>query len=220
MAFVPLGVTTTLARMKANIRSRTGIISPQESEIIELQFDDIVHDAVSFVVGMVRKVDKDFQEMYWTKEASVAAATLNGLSTFDISTLDIYDKAHISVQNATDNRIDIIPGRLFDVFRKYYSTSIFGTITNVGGANGKLVIECNGSPATSDIRYYRNPKKATADADKLDAPEHVMPYIENVAVKNVFGKVKQEVPQEVAAAVADFMSSHRLGIGVKAETST
>jgi len=219
MAFIPLAITTTLAIIKSNIRSRSSTISPQISQMIELQLDDIVQDALSFVVGLVRKVDKDFNDLYWTVEAAVAPSAVNSLQSFDISILDLYDAASISVYNSTDDRIDIIPTKLFDDFRKRYSTALFARIVNAGGANGKLVIQCSSTPATSDITYLRNPKKATADATKIDAPEHVIPYVENVAIMNVFSKAKAEIPREITNAVLAFINSHTAGIGIKAQVN-
>lgn len=209
-----LAVTTTLATVKANIRSKTGSISTQDSLLIEPQLNDIVHFAIQFV----RTLGGKFVDAYYMqKKLDLTFAGTTPDFTASITALNIADANAVRLYHATLKEIPVVTNQMFNALRTVYAATDIGTtrgfatvsLTSATPAVLTVYLFSNiaSFPTNVEISFPRNPVKVTTETDTVDIPEQFIPFVVDTAAKDVFLKLKQQPPADLEAR---FMSQLNL----------
>ena len=210
MAFTPLATITDLKTFRTAVRRASGSISTQESLILDPMLTDIIHSAITEV--RTRLADR-LNIRYQTEARSADSEIAEASNLIDISSLNIFDTATMTLRDGTHGLIALKSPAEFDGLRTLYSTTmlanaLFARVVNVKADNNKLQIETYrgmnvASPGALTLVYLRNPSQATADATKVDLPEDVVPLAKDVAVVMVSEVLKKSPPADVAARVQE-----------------
>ena len=221
MAFINIATQTTLAIMKANVRSQSGTIVSQYSGLIEPQLEDICHLSIQFIRNYLGK----FLDQFYSTTVTVTEAS----NLINISTTDIADANRLLLYDATHGKISIISETEFYGFLTLYSTTqladaVFASISNILDTDNRLSLKTyrgtnKTTPGVLTFVYPRNPKKA-ADTDKLDLPEAYVPVAVDLATTMVFRKIEHKPPIEVEGRVTEFIKSQAVSLGLKVTPST
>lgn len=191
-----LATTTTLKNFKAQIRSQLGAVSQQESGIIDLEMNDIIHQAITSLRTTLGNIIKDF---YITKGTIVSSSDMSGSVpnyTVNIATREIADIHDINLFHSTFGEIPVLPRAKFLLIKSTYSASDIGTtkaIATIANTETALATQSvltiyvySNASATSafnntEFWYPRYPKKVVADTDTLDLPELYVPLARDIA---------------------------------------
>lgn len=221
MAFVPVGVNTTLAQFKERVRAQSNTISPQESGVIEPELTNLIHAAV---VQIRATLDKLVDQHYAITETVTEDSNL-----IDISTKDISDINRITLYDATHGAVPLVTSSDFDSLLTVFKNTtlateyLFGCVKNIlSGGDNKLCIKTargtsKATPGTLTLTYPRNPVKATLEAGKIDLPEKYIPAAQDLATTMVYRKLMKTPPVDVDRRLSAFMQAQAAMLGLKVE---
>jgi len=234
MAFITLS-NHTLASIDANVRSQSGTLSAQESEVFSKQIVDIIHNATLFIRSLLGKhVERDYSTTVAPAEGGlVQLADGHYESYIDLSPYDIFDLNRINLRDKTRGRISLVSEALYTSQITIHDVlglrrDLFGNVTNLAmGENSKLGIQIyrgksTGTPGALEMKFPRNPVKAVGPTDKIDILNHHIPLVTDISTVVVFRKIKNvppaaEIEQRVAASLS-IITSQR-GVSVTPSTS-
>lgn len=222
MAFVPLSINNSLGTIKANIRSQTGTLSPQESGLFELQINDIVHNAALFVRNLLGR----FVDAFYSTSATATEAS----NLIVISTLELDDVNRLTLYDATHGVIPFVSNHLFYQMQTLYTSTqladtILATVSNILATDNKLQIKTyrgtnKTSPGTLTLVYPRTPNKATADATKVDIPDTYVPLVQDCATLYVLRKFNKPIDGALEARVTTALASYGAQLGLEVSPKT
>ena len=207
-----LATTTTLANMKAQVRGQLGAVSEQESGILSIEMNDIIHQAITNLRAILGKLVADF---YRTKGSISPTGTTPDFS-ITVAAKEIADVNDVALYNATLKEIPIVSAKKFNALRTLYSASEIGTthgfatIANTETALATqsvltLYIYSNVASqttlASTEFYYSRFPKKVTTDADTLDLPEIYIPIARDIATVYVEKRLSRTPSADVVNAI-------------------
>jgi hypothetical protein len=211
----------TLAAFKAFVRAQTGAMSQQESGLLELQLNDIVHNAIVFVRSILGRAIDGF---YNTEQVLGSITFSSGWGSITIATYSIADINKIRIFDPTLKEIPVLSYTKFNALRSVYSSSdissthAIATVAASSGTPNVLKIEffsASGTITTATLYYPRNPVKVTTDTDTLDLPDHLIPIAQDVATVSVFKKLKKEPPADANQNVMSFVQGQIQQLGYK-----
>lgn len=210
-----LATTTTLANMTVQVRGQLGVVSEQESGIISLEMNDIIHQAITNLRTILGSIVKDF---YITK-GTILTAGVSGTTpnfTVDISAKEIADVHDLALYHTTFGEIPILPLKKYNAYRTLYTASDVGTtkafaaVANTETALAtQSVLTMNiysNAAATSafnntEFSYPRFPKKVTTGTNTLDFPEIYMPLLRDVATVYMEKRISRTPSADVVNAI-------------------
>ncbi len=218
-----LGVTT-LGTMMANARAQARSLSAQETGILDLQLADLVQDAILYVKGVYGKLLDDF---YRTRYTALIFTGTTPNFTVDISAANVFgsDINRLRIYDATLGEIPIVSNAEFNGIRSNVSAAQMGTTKGVAtlAAAGGTIASKNANPAMTILLYsnaaaapttpelwvIRNPVKVaySASTDTLDAPESVIPLVQDVTVVYMLNRLGTPIPQSLENKVTSQLSS-------------
>jgi hypothetical protein len=212
----------TLASFKAVVRTQSNSLSQQETGLIDLQLNDIIHNAVLLVRSMMGRV----LDPWYTVEATLGSTTITaGFGTITIATLSIADVNKITLYDPTLLEIPVVPYVQFNALRALYTSAQIGTTDAIacveaetGTPNVLSIAFYTGasSPLTTvTIQYPRNPVKVTIDIDTIDLPDHLIPIAQDMATVSIYRKLSKTAPTDVESRVTNFITSQVAQLGLK-----
>jgi hypothetical protein len=196
----------TLLKVKSEVRAQTSTISQQESGVIELQLNDLVHHALTNVRSALDRLVDDFYRV----EISVTPGTpSSGLYTCTVlSAGTVWDLNKVSLWEGTLKEIPIYPRRQFDGLRSIYTSTDFGTtkgiatiFTLAAGTIQILVFSQAASLTGLNLIALRPPTKETTDANTVDLPDRWVPLAIDHCTMLVFRRLAKQPPAEVEGRV-------------------
>jgi hypothetical protein len=199
----------TLARAKAYIRLQTGSLSQQESQILDTQLTDLVHQSI---LSMRTLLDRIVEEYYKAIQTITFGAASSGLcaGTPLTGTARPYDLKKISLYDTTYLEIPIYSKSMFDAMRTVLSTSDLGTTGAIAGiysiSTGTVEIDAyvgNAAPAAASLTYIRPVIKQTDEAYTLDMPDRWMPSVLDHCVLQVFRRLAKSPPENIEKQVRE-----------------
>lgn len=223
-----LGVTT-LGTMMANVRGQAKSLSSQETNLLDIQLADLVHDAILWVRGVYGKLIDDWYRTRYT------ALTFSGSTpnfTVDISSLSMSDINRLRIYDATLGEIPILSNAEFNGIRTNYTATQIGatkgvaTVVAAGGTMGSksanppisilLYSNAAAAPSTPELFITRTPIKVlySAPTDTLDIPEIAIPLVQNAATVYVLNKMGQQIPQNLESQITQQVSSALQQLGI------
>lgn len=216
----------TLGSFKANVRRASSTLSQQESGLIELQLNDIIHGSVMLVRALMGKLIDKF---YITRQ-SLSMTIASGAGNVDISSYSIADMTKISLFDSSATtlmkEIPVLSNADFNALRTLYSTTdmLAGTAiatiksTGTGPFVNKLYIHTKSDTADTEtlhMFYPRNPIKVVTDIDSIDLPDFLIPIAQDIATVNIFRKTSKTPPAEIESRVTGFINSQVAMLGLK-----
>lgn len=214
----------TLSQMMANVRMASGVLSQQDSGIIDLQLIDLIHNSVLMIRAMMGRLVDGF---YVTRQALTMTIS-SGTGTADISTYSIADINGISLFDSSSTtlmkEIPIVSSAEFNAHRTLYAqatmpaTAAVATIKSSGSpfAN-KIYLYGNSSLADTEtlhMFYPRNPVKVTTLADTIDLPDLLVPIAQDMTTMTVLRMLKKEIPAELDNRTTTFVNSQIAQLGL------
>lgn len=215
--------TTTLGGMMANVRAQSKTLSSQESNVLDIQLADFIQDAIIWVRGVY---GKSVDEWYRTRYTALIFSGSTPNFTVDISSLSISDISRLRIYDATAlGEIPIVSNAEFNGFRSNYTAAQIGTtkgIATIAAAGGTMASKAANppitillysnaaaAPQTPELFIIRNPIKVlfSAPTDTLDAPEHIMPLVQDAATVYVLNKMGQPIPENFQNKITQQVTS-------------
>lgn len=206
-----LATLTTLANFKAQVRGQLGAVSDQESGILNIEMNDLVHQSITSVRTLLGKLLNDF---YRTRNTSLTVAGSNPNYTADISALEIFDVNDMSLYTSGLGEIPIVSGKKFNAYRSLYTAAEIGTgdgiatvanTTTAAATQSVLTIyiysNAAAAPTPAELVYSRYPKKVTTDANTLDLPETFIPLARDICTLYVEKRLSRTPSADVVNAV-------------------
>jgi hypothetical protein len=204
-----LSADWTLGRAKAYIRLQTGSLNQQESQIIDTQLTDLVHQSLLSIRTLL---DRIVEEHYKATQTITFGAATNGLcsGTPLTGTARPYDLKKISLFDTTYKEIPIYSKRTFDAMRTVLTVANMGTTGAIAGiyslTAGSVEIDAyvgNAAPAAAELTYIRPIIKQTDDSYTVDIPDRWMPSVLDHCVLQVFRRLAKVPPENVEKQVRD-----------------
>ncbi len=207
-----LATTTTLGNMKAQVRGQLGAVSEQESGIISIEMNDIIHQAITNLRTILGSILNGF---YRTKGAVTPTGTTPNYS-ISVAATEIADIHDVALYNPTFGEIPIFNLKKFNAYRTLYSstdigtTKAFATIANSETAlatQSVLTLNIFSGAATStplaatEFSYTRYPKKVTSDINTLDIPETYIPLVRDIATVYVEKRLSRTPSADVVNSI-------------------
>lgn len=203
---------TTLGTMMANVRAQSKTLSSQESNVLDIQLADLIHDAILWVKGVYGKLLDDF---YRTRYTALIFTGTTPNFTVDVSVASVFgsDISRLKIYDATLGEIPIVSNAEFNGIRANYTGAQIGTtkgVATVAAAGGTIASKtanppmtillysnAASAPQTPELWVVRNPIKVvfSAPTDTLDAPEHVIPLIQDAATVYVLNRMGAPIPE-------------------------
>ena len=118
-----LATTTTLAAIKAQILGQLGAISAQETGILNLEMNDLVHQAIMSIRSAAGKLRDDF---YSTNDSITFAGTTPDFSV-SVATKAIANLRAVTLYHAALGEIPIVNVARYNAWRTRYRTSMGAT---------------------------------------------------------------------------------------------
>lgn len=212
----------TLASFKAVVRTQSNSLSQQESGIIDLQLNDIIHNAVLLVRTMLGRAIDSF---YMTQVTLGTISLTSGLGAVTIATYSIADPTRVSIFDPTLKEIPVLSATQFNALRALYTTTQvgatagFATIEAAAGTPNVLKVEiytgASGTITTALLYYPRNPEKVTTDANTIDLPDHLIPIAQDMATVSIYRRLSKQAPLDVENRVTSFINSQVSQLGLK-----
>jgi hypothetical protein len=216
---------TTLSTFLANMRSQSGALSVQESQVIDPQLIDIAHNAITFVRNVVGKFVDGFYETTVTLASitvtsNVGTADLTAAATAAIGTIS--DINGITLFDPTLHEIAILSKARFNGLRSIYTGAQIGTTGAVGmisqvSAKTTLTLYtgATGPLTTIQMTYARNPIKVTATTDTIDIIDSLVPLAQDVGTMYIFRKLAKQPPADFEQRVTGSLNSYLGQLGLK-----
>ena len=203
----------TLASVKANVRQQSGTLSVQDSQIIDPQMNDIIHNSVLLVRSIMgRSID----EFYLMNSPLHAITMTNGFGSSSISSISIANLRGITIRDSSLGVIPVLSHRDFNHISSLYTPTEMGTkgaiatVETLESSPVVLSIEFySGANTISNPRLYysRNPYKITTDTDTIDIPDYLVPIVQDSATVSVFRLLVKTPPVEIENRVKEFIGS-------------
>ncbi len=199
----------TLARAKAHIRQQTNTLSEQESQIIDTQIIDLIHQSVLSVRTLLDRIVEDF---YKATQTITFGAASSGLcdGTALSGTSRPYDLKKVSLYDTTYKEIPIYSKRMFDAMRTVISTTNLGTTGAIAGiystSTGTVKIDAyvgNAAPAAATLTYIRPVSKQTDSSYTLDIPDRWMPSVLDHCILQIYRRLQKIPPENIERQVRD-----------------
>lgn len=209
---INIGATTTWQTLMTRIRRAAGVVSEQESGLIDVQLRDLIYRALLDVRNEAAGALDNF---YIRPDAVTLSAISSGVSTgsiaatstlFNIATLD-FSKVNLTMTiTSVFVSVPILNHILYNQYKKSYTaaqigtTSAIATIYLAAGTPNVLTIEAytgaSGTPATPKLWYPKNPAVWAADADTVDMPDNFLTFVDDRVVKMISAmpNVKRTAP--------------------------
>jgi hypothetical protein len=214
--------TYTLALFKAGVRAQSDSLSQQESQLIDLELVDIIHNSAMMVRTLLGRV----LDPFYMSEQTLGTITFTaGFATITIATYSIADINGLTLYDPTLKEVPILPYMQFNALRSLYTATQIGTTDAIatveveaGTPNVLSLAFWSGvsSPITTmTIQYPRNPVKVSTDADTIDLPDYLIPIAQDMATMSVFRQVSRVPPVDVESRVTSFVSSQIAALGLK-----
>lgn len=216
---------TTLATFMANIRSQSGSLSVQETQIIDSQLVDIAHNAITFVRNIVGKFIDGFYETTVTLgsitiTSNIGTLDLTAAATAAIGTIS--DINGVTLFDTTLHEIPILSKSRFNAFRSLYTGAQIGTTGAIGMISQvtaktslTLYTGATGPLTTVQMTYARNPIKVTVATDTIDITDNLVPLAQDVATMYVFRKLAKQPPADFDQRVTGSLNSYLGQLGLK-----
>ena len=217
----------SLARVKAQVRAQTSLLSQQESGLIESQLNDLVHESVLSVRGALDILVDDEYRIVGSDTTvpgtfSTSSSGYSDNSSDPIAAGTVYDlnPSKLSLFGVTQysGEIPIFSKKKFDALRSVLrtNTSDFavtkGIATIYSTTTGTVVIAVYGYPTantapTFNFIYLRQPTRETTDANTIDVPDRWVPLVIDHCTAQIFKRLSKAVPQDIEARLkADVVS--------------
>lgn len=185
------------------IRRAAGVVSEQDSGLIDVQLRDLI---ARELLPVRNQFKDDLDPFYIRPDAVTFSAISSGVSTgsiaatatlFNISTLDRSKILLTMTITSVGVSIPILNHILYNQYKKSYTptqlgtTGAIATIYLAAGTPNVLTIEvytgASGTPATPKLWYPKNPAVWAADADTVDMPDNFLTFVEDGVVKTILG---------------------------------
>ena len=224
-----IAAITTLALFKANVRLLSGTLSQQESGLIELQLNDIVHFAVTNVRVLAGKFIDGFytvldEGLTFAGNPSIPdySATLAGSDIADINKMTLFSE--------TLGEIPLVARTQFNAVRALYPPTDIGATAGIASVsittasppvlNVDLYSNSAAAPTDVDLTFVRNPSKVVLDIDTMDLPESLIPIAIDFAVANSLKKIGKPVPEDVMGRLTAYLGIQAQQLGLKLSPQT
>jgi len=210
----------TLASFKAVVRTQSNSISQQESQLIDLQLNDIIHNSIMLVRTMLGRA----LDAFYNTEQLLGSITLtSGYGTITIATYSIAEIIKCRLFDPTLKEIPIVSNLKFNALRSLYTNTMIGavdgfaTIAAQAATPNVLKVElftgATGTVTTLNLYYPRNPVKVTVDTDTVDLPDHLVPIAQDMATFSVYRKLSKTPPADADARVTSFIQGQMSQLG-------
>lgn len=196
MAITPISVDKDLSEFITEIRTLSDTVSEQLSGVIDPQLIDLIGNIVQRLRTRAGSLVDGFYEIEYDGTWATDAA---GLEITALTTKNIADINRVRVEDTLLKSIPIVNEERFTGWMKHYPTARLATMQFAkitAMESGGIFIRAHiGSSLTAGVprvTYIRNPVKATLAADMIDLPDSIMPIAVDMALIDLFRKLKSE----------------------------